>query len=248
MRLGDNEWTEDTINIIKKNRNRGLKLLIPLIGYIISFILISNEHIILAITILFTGIIAPLLLPKRIKLAISDLIALDLYKIFINIEKFNGRNPHFKEETKKALISLEIHIDKYLQEKKRAEILDFNEEKNKTYLKKLQKNIKKIYCFFEEYDKYKEKQEELKQICQNLANLFHENEDFPENAYSLINQLDNIHISEKPIRFELRQFIKNSLENKIILQIIIFLIAFPLIVWYLPKFTTLELSKEKSTT
>ena len=86
MRLGNTEWPEDTEKIIKKNQLRDiLKVVFPISGYLLFVLFFALKQYILAFILLVAGLIMIVLVPKKIKLAISDMLALDLYKLFINL-------------------------------------------------------------------------------------------------------------------------------------------------------------------
>ena len=116
---------------------------------------------IFSVLVFICGFIILFFLPRKIKLSMSDLIAFDLYNLYANVDKFNGKNPHFKEEAEKALRDLEYNIEQYLNERKTHSLSDFNEPKNTEYIKRLKESSKKLICFFEEYNKYKEKKQTL---------------------------------------------------------------------------------------
>lgn len=244
MESVNNEWIEDTEKIIAKNKKREVKFLFVMGGYLFFSFLFIKEYYIPAFIALFLGIIIPLFIPKKIKLATSDMLALDLYKLSMNIEKYNGKNPHFIEEAKNNLTNLDIDINDYLREKKKLNLVDFNEEKNKEFLLKLQTGAKRVHCFFREYNKYKDKQEDIKEIIRKLALSFHENEKFADDAYHLISGLDEINIPKMQIRVELKPIIKKYLIESRLIYWLLFIILFPLAVWYLPVYTTLELTEQ----
>lgn len=244
MRLGDTEWVDDTQQILKKNSIRELSFLIVLIAYVIFAFYVIGGHYVTGIIILVLGIVIFLFIPKKIKMAFPDLIAYDLYRLFLNIEKYNGRNPHFKEEAKKALVDLDIDIDDYIKSKKKSKLIDFDGPKNEEYILRLQDDAKRIVSFFSDYNKYKNKQETIKEIVMTLAFLFHDSENFPINAYELIDELDKIDIPKKPIRIEFKPLIKKYFVDNVFTRWVSFSIIFSMVVWYLPNYTRLVLTME----
>ncbi|MBI3026736.1 hypothetical protein HYY70_01355 [Candidatus Woesearchaeota archaeon] len=245
MRLGNNEWVEDIQQIIRKNSVREFIFFIALVvTYIFFAFLVLNGYYIIGISVFIIGIIVIFLLPKSIRIAFADLIAFNLFRLSINIERYNGRNPHYKEEAKKALVDLDIDIEDYIRKKKKSKLIDFEDPKIREYIIRLHDNTKKILPFFEEYNTYKNEQDKISNIVKRLAFSFRQYENFPNEAYNLIDELDRIQIPKKPIRIELKPLVKKYILDNMLVRGLLFITIFTFAVWYLPNYTPWTLSTE----
>lgn len=229
----DSEWVQDTGVILGKNRKRAwCRSFIIVLGYALFVALvILGQPTGGAIVFIISLISAIILIPKNVRVAFSEILAYNLSNIFINIEKYNGKNKHFQEECFNYLEDMGSEIDKYVKRKGRAFKMDFDYEKIISSLKKLRNQNEKVVSFFLDYEKNKKIKEDLKEIYRKLAVLFHVREEFPSEAHTEIDKLEKLEIEPHKTKYGLKRTFKRYLIENKLWVLIIFCSVFVAVVW-----------------
>ncbi len=239
------EWITDIENIIGKNNKRGdLKVFLFILGEIILIVSLFFGQIILGGVIFICLLMSLLIVPKSIQLSFSEILAYDLYQIYVNIKKYNGKNKHFQEECFGYINAINSDIIDYIKRKRKETVMDFDYERIIYNLNKLKEQNEKIYSFFKNFELNKNKKVSLQTNYKLLYEEFHKKDKFSETHVNLIENLNKIDINISKLRFSLRKFCKTYLyENKLIFAILVYII-YAFFVWNIPNAFLITMSIE----